>query len=185
MSWVQPMNWNWVWTCEESCESKPLLLLLMSTLLFKSFRPSFGQIPYYYCRYCGKAFTTADGHYRHERQHLGPALSCLMCGKTFGTKQILQRHVHGVHEKKRFDCGFCGKTFSQLNNLQTHKKHDCEAKPWSCMSKCAFSVCLQGEIGLDGSRYCTCEKSSNLTILEPVGELWCSFVCGLWGAYNL
>ena len=55
-------------------------------------------------------------HSRHKTQ------VCDLCGKGYGGKVTLQRHLinaHGIGEK-RFSCPQCGKTFASACNLQCH-----------------------------------------------------------------
>ncbi|XP_044727425.1 zinc finger protein 271-like [Chrysoperla carnea] len=48
-------------------------------------------------------------------------LQCEQCPKIFATKQGLEIHLKGVHEKKRpFTCSYCDKTFAYIASLKCH-----------------------------------------------------------------
>jgi len=47
--------------------------------------------------------------------------SCQICKKTFNQKELANRHVAIVHEKKKlFKCSACEKSFSKVSNMQVH-----------------------------------------------------------------
>ena len=46
---------------------------------------------------------------------------CVICGKHFGRKQELKRHIYTVHEKQRnYKCENCGNAFQTEYNLRVH-----------------------------------------------------------------
>ena len=61
---------------------------------------------------------------------------CESCGKSFGQKDNLERHVMTVHEKiKAYQCEYCDKNFGEKQNLKSHLKsvHENEnRKDFSC-----------------------------------------------------
>lgn len=75
----------------------------------------------YPCRYCGRVLMSLVGRQQHERLHTGQGFTCDFCGKSFTTNSARQRHISGVHERKRFPCDQCIRTFCQLGHLNVHR----------------------------------------------------------------
>ncbi|KAJ8901360.1 hypothetical protein NDN08_007206 [Rhodosorus marinus] len=76
------------------------------------------------CRHCKRTFTQSGHRNEHERrEHLGEGLACELCGKKFGVKSRMERHVRSVHENIRsHECGVCGSKFKQKSHLQKHER---------------------------------------------------------------
>lgn len=78
------------------------------------------------CQYCPASFTVELVKKNHEKKHLGTStVTCDLCGFTFSSKQILRKHIRGVHENHRpFQCQLCDKRFKTSNarnyHLNTH-----------------------------------------------------------------
>ena len=48
---------------------------------------------------------------------------CDFCGKPFGSKQVLDRHINSVHRGlKEFSCKMCDKSYTQSHSLNYHVK---------------------------------------------------------------
>ena len=47
-------------------------------------------------------------------------LRCLICNKSFATKQTAQRHMVIHTGEKAFKCHICNKRFNQKSNLRVH-----------------------------------------------------------------
>ncbi|KAJ8901361.1 hypothetical protein NDN08_007207 [Rhodosorus marinus] len=77
----------------------------------------------YPCRHCRRSFSQSGHRNGHERkEHLGQGEVCGLCGKKFGVKSKLERHVRTVHENIRnYECPRCGLRFKQANHLQKHQ----------------------------------------------------------------
>ncbi|KAJ8901363.1 hypothetical protein NDN08_007209 [Rhodosorus marinus] len=76
----------------------------------------------YSCGHCSRRFSQSGHRNEHERQvHLRDALVCEYCGKMFGIKSRMDRHIRAVHENVRdHECTLCGKMFKERNHLQKH-----------------------------------------------------------------
>ena len=65
------------------------------------------------CNLCGKVFksTTIENHIKRVHHGLKPSIPCSNegCGKTFGSKADMERHVLAVHMKFKASCPECGK----------------------------------------------------------------------------
>ena len=67
---------------------------------------------------------------------------CMLCGRGFGAKWILDRHVTTVHDKKKIKCDECDQEFSRYEYLQRHilavheeRKYECPECDFVCSRK--------------------------------------------------
>jgi uncharacterized Zn-finger protein len=58
----------------------------------------------------------------HHRQSHNKRFKCDQCGKDFGFKHHLTRHLLKHNGEKPHVCEFCGKSFSDVSNFSSHKK---------------------------------------------------------------
>ena len=66
---------------------------------------------------------------------------CGICGKTFGSIQILSRHAqmnHGMDRRMCFLCDVCGQSYKLAQHLQRHMRMHRTVMPYIC------SVCNKG-----------------------------------------
>jgi len=71
---------------------------------------------------CNKAFTHKRGVIEHEETaHEGVYYECKECGKRFGMKNNMRKHLKSVHSKeKNFKCTTCGIKYFEKTNLTKH-----------------------------------------------------------------
>ncbi|XP_003731041.1 zinc finger protein 93 [Strongylocentrotus purpuratus] len=76
----------------------------------------------YFCSFCNKGFTDKGPLQKHELRHKGiRPFVCMICGKGFGVKYVLEVHMQSVHSgEKKYDCEVCGKKFSLNQHYVTH-----------------------------------------------------------------
>lgn len=74
------------------------------------------------CQFCDKSFVIEYLKNCHEKKHLGTSsVTCELCGFSFTCKQILRKHIRGVHENRRpFKCPLCEKSFKTSNARNYH-----------------------------------------------------------------
>ncbi|KAG8239406.1 hypothetical protein J437_LFUL017988 [Ladona fulva] len=92
------------------------------------------------CRTCLLGFKTQKGRDRHELRHQNNTQKrvpkkqyrCHVCGKSYGTKEFLSRHLN--HHTRKFACDSCGRSFRCGSHLKMHKTVHSKEKYFNCPS---------------------------------------------------
>ena len=79
------------------------------------------------CNLCSKSFDKSIKLRLHKKRvHEDLKIKdkkCDFCGKPFGSKQVLDRHINSVHRGlKEFSCKLCDKSYTQSHSLNYHVK---------------------------------------------------------------
>uniref|UniRef100_A0A6B0V6U3 Putative ovo n=1 Tax=Ixodes ricinus TaxID=34613 RepID=A0A6B0V6U3_IXORI len=85
------------------------------------------------CSACGKSFGRKEHIDRHMRTHTDErTFACAVCGKSFRQKVHLARHVR-IHTGERpFACAACGKAFRQKEHIHRHMRTHTGERPFHC-----------------------------------------------------
>ena len=88
------------------------------------------------CKYCGKEFSRKSSTNVHENViHLKiKPFVCKHdgCGKTFGGKTFLNRHVLTHSKVKSFTCDICQESFARSDTLQVHQRIHTGERLYQC-----------------------------------------------------
>lgn len=57
---------------------------------------------------------------------------CLVCERSFITKDTLAKHMLSHGDDRNFKCGKCGKLFKRLGHVREHIRIHSEARPFRC-----------------------------------------------------
>ena len=79
------------------------------------------KIKNHQCQKCDKKFTRSfilKNHVLavHDQSRF---YNCIICSKTFNTKNHLTRHMN-CHNENKFQCDICKKAFNFKTNMKTH-----------------------------------------------------------------
>ncbi|XP_070599904.1 zinc finger protein 253-like [Erythrolamprus reginae] len=88
----------------------------------------------YKCLICGKSFRRRGLLNCHRKIHTGvKPYKCMECGKDFRGKRELISHKRIHTGEKPYKCTECGEVFAQSSHLTSHKRIHTGEKPYKCV----------------------------------------------------
>ncbi|KAK5102852.1 DNA-binding transcription factor adr1, partial [Lithohypha guttulata] len=76
--------------------------------------------PGFTCRICSRTFSRKSHLKQHQQRHVTELSRplCSICGKDYGRRADLARHVRSKHEENRFWCRYCGNIYNRSDILR-------------------------------------------------------------------
>ena len=93
------------------------------------------------CDVCSSEFKELSGLFHHLKNHKSESFLCNSCEKNFSTKEVYNRHIKAVHEKRKdFKCNLCDEEFLYRSSFSNHmvsthgdvKLSNTRKKNWQC-----------------------------------------------------
>uniref|UniRef100_A0A8D0AFX5 C2H2-type domain-containing protein n=1 Tax=Sander lucioperca TaxID=283035 RepID=A0A8D0AFX5_SANLU len=120
--------------CKLSREPQPALSSLNNDEVPVSDFASKSGKKSFVCGECGRRFGRKDSLRRHMRFHTGEKpYSCSVCSKRFSQRPNLIRHMRCHSGEKPFGCSFCDASFAVRSALVNHMRIHTGEKPFGCI----------------------------------------------------
>ncbi|XP_028453926.1 gastrula zinc finger protein XlCGF7.1-like [Perca flavescens] len=120
--------------CKLSREPPPALSSLKNNEVPVSDVASKSGKKSFVCGECGRRFGRKDSLRRHMRFHTGEKpYSCSVCSKRFSQRPNLIRHMRCHSGEKPFGCSFCDASFAVRSALVNHMRIHTGERPYGCV----------------------------------------------------
>lgn len=125
------------------------------------------------CKFCDKVFSTADEFVKHSQiaSDSSVTFDCVVCGKTFESRELLRTHGATHKSGKCYHCASCSQQFSRIDDLNVHRRIHRNLPIYPCKHCTRLFVHAKSLSEHIRRNHHNCYTADDLLQIESISEL--------------